>query len=492
MSHISIVFPNQLFEHHPAIGKKSKVYLVEEYLFFKEFPFHQQKIAFHRASMKAFAEHLEKKGVPVVYIDSTDPRSDVRILIKYLAENGMNELQIVEVTDNWLEKRIKESCKKYQVVLQVHSSPMFLNTLSELASYFTGKKRLRQTDFYIEQRKRRQILLDAEGKALGGRWTYDSDNRKKYPKKKRVPKLDYALNDKHYSEARTYVKKHFSDHPGVMDESIQYPVDFEQSKRWLDHFLFERFHDFGTYQDAIVAEEPTLHHSLISPMLNVGLLTPGFVIEKSINHYRAHQIPLNSAEGFVRQILGWREFLRGVYHFQGSFQRTRNFWGFKRKIPPSFWEGSSGLFPVDLSIQKINKSAYAHHIERLMILGNIMLLAEFDPDEVYRWFMSLFIDAYDWVMVPNVYGMSQFADGGLFATKPYISGSNYLTKMSDLPKGEWESEWTALFWRFIHKHRKVLSKNSRLTMLIRTFDRMPAEKQKSMLQQAGKVLNRWN
>jgi deoxyribodipyrimidine photolyase-related protein len=225
-------------------------------------------------------------------------------------------------------------------------------------------------------------------------------------------------------------------------------------------------------------------------MLNVGLLTPTEILDQAIAFAVENNIPLNSCEGFIRQILGWREFIRGVYEAKGTQERTTNYWKFKRKIPTSFWNGITGIPPVDNTIKKVLATGYCHHIERLMVLGNFMLLCEFDPDEVYRWFMELFIDAYDWVMVPNVYGMSQFADGGLMATKPYISGSNYLMKMSDYEKGDWQPIWDGLFWRFMNTHRDFFLKNPRLGMLVKTFDKMPESKQEQHIQMANAYLER--
>ena len=224
-------------------------------------------------------------------------------------------------------------------------------------------------------------------------------------------------------------------------------------------------------------------------MLNTGLLTPQFIVDEALQYASNHEIPINSLEGFIRQIIGWREFIRAVYELKGKEERTKNYWGFTRKIPASFWNGTTGIEPVDNTIKKVLATGYCHHIERLMVLGNFMLLCEFDPDDVYRWFMELFIDAYDWVMVPNVYGMSQFADGGLMATKPYISGSNYLMKMSDYKKGEWQNVWDGLFWRFMHTHRTFFLKNPRLGMLVRSFDKMPDIKQKAHLNNAAQFLN---
>jgi deoxyribodipyrimidine photolyase-related protein len=217
-------------------------------------------------------------------------------------------------------------------------------------------------------------------------------------------------------------------------------------------------------------------------MLNIGLLTPLQVIETSLQYAEQNNIPFNSVEGFVRQIIGWREFIRGIYVVKGSEERTRNYWQFNKKIPASFYNGTTGIEPIDVVIKKVLKTGYCHHIERLMILGNFMLLNEYHPDEVYQWFMELFIDSYDWVMVPNVYGMSQFADGGLMASKPYISGSSYVLKMSHYKKGDWCDTWDALFWEFMNKQRAFFSSNPRLGMLLKTYDKMSEEKRNNYKQ----------
>jgi deoxyribodipyrimidine photolyase-related protein len=240
--------------------------------------------------------------------------------------------------------------------------------------------------------------------------------------------------------------------------------------------------EFGPYEDAILGENSWLHHSVLTPMLNAGLITPQEIIDRSLVYAEKHHIPINSTEGFIRQIIGWREFIRGMYMAKGSDQRNGNFWGFTKKIPDSFYTGTTGIDPVDITIKKVLQTGYCHHIERLMVLGNFMVLCEFDPGEVYRWFMEMFIDAYDWVMVPNVYGMSQFADGGLMASKPYISGSNYLLKMSNFKKGRWQDVWDGLFWRFMDVHRDFFLSNPRLGMLVHTFDKMPDEKRQKHLE----------
>ena len=214
------------------------------------------------------------------------------------------------------------------------------------------------------------------------------------------------------------------------------------------------------------------------------------MIDRAIEYAEKANIPVNSLEGFVRQILGWREYIRAVYEAKGVEERTRNYWQHTRKIPISFWAGKTGIAPVDDAIRGLLNTGYNHHIERLMILGNFMLLCEFDPDEVYRWFMTMYIDSYDWVMVPNVYGMSQYADGGLMSTKPYISGSNYILKMSNYQKGEWSEIWDGLFWRFIHKHYESFSKNPRMSMMAVQVAKMDSTKLNEHLKKANDFLEK--
>ncbi|MGB3465560.1 MAG: cryptochrome/photolyase family protein, partial [Cyclobacteriaceae bacterium] len=323
---------------------------------------------------------------------------------------------------------------------------------------------------------------------VGGKWSYDDENRKKYPKKKTPPTVSFPDNDEYWKEAVVYVEENFKNNPGKLPESPLYPHTPKSAKNWKKQFFDQRFHGFGDYEDAIVEKESFLHHSILTPMLNVGLLNPIGIIEEAVAYGEENNIPINNVEGFVRQIMGWREFIRGMYEVKGVESRNSNFWGFDRKIPDSFYDGSTGIVPVDETIKKILKTGYCHHIERLMILGNFMLLCEFHPKEVYRWFMELFIDAYDWVMVPNVYGMSQFADGGFFATKPYISGSNYVKKMSDYANGDWQKSWDGLFWRFMHINRDFFMGNPRLKMLIGSYDRMSQEKQEAHLKAAEEFL----
>lgn len=228
---------------------------------------------------------------------------------------------------------------------------------------------------------------------------------------------------------------------------------------------------------------------MLSSSINSGLLSPHEVLKSTLEYAQANDIPLNSLEGFIRQLIGWREYVRAVYLLKGVEERTKNYFGFSRPLPAGFWNATTYIDPVDSVVGRLLKKSYSHHIERLMIMGNFMLLLEIDPDEVYRWFMTMYIDAYDWVMVPNVYGMSQFADGGMMSTKPYISSSNYLFKMSDFKKGQWSVTWDALFWRFVVVHADVFENNQRMSFLMRTWAAMDIKKKNGHLAVAGQYLD---
>jgi deoxyribodipyrimidine photolyase-related protein len=484
-----ILFPHQLFEQNPLIEKADTIYLVEEWLYFKQFNFHQQKIFFHRASMKAYHSHLVALNIKVEYIDAFNDLSDIRNLVPHLKSIGVDGFAYIDTTDQWLEQRMQKACEQHGVIAHKNNSPLFLLTSEENVRYFSGRKRMFQTDFYKNQRQQRNILMDTDKIPMGGKWTFDDENRLKYPKGKTPPPVHFLASNQLHDEAAQYVRQYFPDNYGNLNPQFIYPTNFADSKQWLKTFFATRFAAFGAYEDSIVTKEIFLHHGVLTPMLNVGLLTPQYVIDEALAYASAHDIPINSLEGFIRQILGWREFIRAVYELKVNEERTRNYWGFTRKIPASFWNGTTGIEPIDSTIKKILETGYCHHIERLMVLGNFMLLCEFDPNEVYRWFMEMFIDAYDWVMVPNVYGMSQFADGGLMSTKPYISGSNYLMKMSDYPKGDWQAVWDGLFWRFMHVHRDFFLRNPRLGMLVKTFDKMPEQKRQLHVNNADRFLD---
>jgi deoxyribodipyrimidine photolyase-related protein len=487
----TLIFPHQLFEHHPALDQKRKVILVEEWLYFRQFSFHQHKLVLHRASMRAFADRLLQQGYEVMYIDGLMKEQDCRKLIPYLQQQGVKHLYWVDTEDNWLEKRIRSSVAHAEMQTTILRSPNFITTQEEFTAFFSARRRYFQTDFYVWQRKRFKILVNQQEEPQGGQWSYDADNREKFNGQIPIPRLPTAEADDHIAEAIAYVQKQYPNNPGDAS-TFAYPVTYASAKAWLQDFLTHRFKYFGPYEDAMVPAENILFHSVLTPMLNIGLLDPREIINAAIKYAKENNIPINSLEGFIRQVIGWREFIRAIYQLEGGKQRTRNYFGYHRKIPASFWDATTGIVPVDTVIRHILKDGYTHHINRLMVLGNFMLLCEFDPDEVYQWFMEMFVDAYDWVMVPNVYGMTQYADGGLMATKPYISGSNYLMKMGSWPKGPWQGTWDALFWRYVHVNRETLGGNHRLGMMVRTFDKFSKEKQDKLLAAAEDFLSGLN
>lgn len=488
MSSISLVFPSQLYSVNQALDLNREVYLVEEHLFFNQFRFHKVKLQFQRASLKSYSEQLVNSGYKLNYIDAQSPLSDIRQLLAHLHSIGVKEVHYTDPTDYLLERRLKRVAEKLKMKLIVYDNPSFINKKEHNKAYFGSKSSYFQTDFYIKQRKRLEILVESGGTPIGGKWSFDTENRLKFPKNKTAPPIRFSQSNKYWVEAEDYVSKHYSDNPGQTSQYWVYPIDEAQSHTWLNNFFIERFKNFGVYEDAIVKNEHLLYHSMLTPMLNSGLLNPNYVVEQALQVAVKEDIPINSREGFIRQVISWREFIRGIYEEQGNKQRLKNFWGFNRPIPKSFYDGTTGIPPIDQTIKKVLATGYCHHIERLMVLGNFMLLCEFSPDAVYQWFMEMFIDSYDWVMVPNVYGMSQFADGGIMCTKPYISGSNYILKMSDYSKGPWCEVWDALFWRFIATHEEYFKKNFRMAFMLKTWEKMSIDKQEQHLLKAEAYL----
>jgi len=437
--------------------------------------------------MKKYYDYCLEYFDEVEYINSTDKNSDITVLLDKLSKSNIKKINYIDPCDNWLEKRINNV---NSIKLNRIESLQFLNTETENQIFFnSSKKKYFQTSFYKLQRKKMNILM-VGNEPKGDKWTYDDENRKKYPKSKTPPSITYPKEIKEFfEEGINYVNTYFSENYGVLNGAISYPTDFTSAKNWFNDFLNERFAEFGDYEDAIVEKEAILNHSLLSPLINSGLLTPKYVIDELNKYGIKKNIPINSFEGIVRQIIGWREFIRGIYIAKGSIERTRNFWNFDKKMPKAFYNATTGIKPIDDCINKVNDNAYLHHIERLMVIGNFMFLCEIHPDDVYKWFMEFFIDSYDWVMVPNVYGMSQFADGGLMSTKPYISSSNYIMKMSDYKKGDWQRIWDGLYWRFIYKNQSFFQSNPRLSMMVRTLSKMDKQKLDSHLKISEEYLS---
>jgi (6-4)DNA photolyase len=462
-----VIFPHQLFKKSPVIEPKSMIFLVEAPRYFNEFNFHKKKLVLHRASMKAYENYLKEKGFTVHYI----PFNKYESLFQQLKKKKFTELHYIDPVDISFEDKFITKLNRAIQEIICYETPAFLSSIEWLESVFKKSDHYRMYPFYVKQRKRLDILLTKSGDPIGGKWSFDKENRQPLPKNIEIPEIWQPEPNEFIEEALIYVDKYFGKNPGTT-ENFLYPINFTDAQSWLNDFLKKRFEFFGAYQDAILIDDDFLFHSVLSPLLNIGLLTPEDVINKALAYADKHKTPINSVEGFARQIIGWREFVRAVYIFEEKKQRRKNYFRNNRKLPKSFWEATTDIKPIDDTINKVLDIAYVHHIERLMVLGNFMLLCEFKPNEVYKWFMELFIDAYDWVMVPNVYGMSQFADGGLMTTKPYLSSSNYICNMSNYSKNEWSTIWDALYWHFLHKYQKKLKTIPRMQMNYFVFDKM--------------------
>ena len=494
---ILLIFPNQLFKKHPGLKlDPERVALLEHPLFFGDLhhpvDFHLQKLWLHRATMQRHREELASQGFDVAYIDHDFKPDFLKRQIKQLLKDTDNQIATVEPVDFLLSKRLKRVCKELNADLVFLPNPMFLSSDEENRKYRSGKKRWFMADYYKWQRKRLDVLMEGET-PMGGKWSYDEENRKKLPKKllRTIPPLLELKRDKYDSNAANYVRTNFPENPGSL-ENLYYPSSHKSAEKWLTHFVKHRLTAFGDYEDAIVEGESWLWHSVLTPMLNIGLLTPDQILKSVLKHSDRNDVPLNSLEGFVRQVIGWREFMRATYQDLGVTMRTTNHWHHHRKMPQSFYNAETGIPPVDDVITRINDTGYCHHIERLMVLGGFMFLCEIEPDDIYRWFMELFIDSYDWVMVPNVYAMSQNADGGNITTKPYFSGSAYIRKMSHYSKGEWCDIWDGLYWRWIWNHADTLAKNPRWAMMCSMARKMDSEKMQRHISVAEEYLSRQN
>ncbi len=493
MNKLLLVFPNQLFDIKNQIFQTKNIALIEDSLFFGfdeqwKQKFHCQKIIFHKASMEAYKENLSKKRLNVIYIKHKRG-SRTEDSLNYLAKKGFNHFITYESYDWSLEKRIKEFCLKNNFILEIIKNEMTLTHDKLVEDLLTKKTINGMQTFYKKQRKDLNILIEPDGSPTGGEWSFDKMNRKKLPDRIKVPIIPVVKKNVHLEKAIRDVSINYKDYYGT-HKKFNYPITHQDAEEWLDNFLVQRLNLFGDYEDAISSKHRILWHSVISPLINSGLLTPKQIITKTKEFYKSNKIGINSYEGFIRQIIGWREFTLIIYKRYGLELRNGNFWEFEDKpIPSSFYTGQTGIKPIDDSIKNILETGYAHHIERLMIIGNFMLLCRFHPNQVYKWFMELFIDSYDWVMVPNVYGMSQFSNGGLFTTKPYISGSNYIRKMSNYGTDEWCKTWDGLFWTFIDDYKNKLNKQYRLSMLIRTLEKMDINKRLTHRQNAAVFLS---
>lgn len=488
-SHVRLVLPHQLFEDQLDAAEGTVFVLVEHDLMFRQYAFHTQKLVLHRASMRRFADRLREAGREVEVVETDADTTSRAALGRVLARLAPTSVTVYDVVDDWLSRDLTATLADAGHELtpaEVLETPGFLTTRAQLADHFGGRSARMQT-FYTHQRRRLDVLVEADGSPVGGKWSYDEDNRKKLPKAHPVPPVRAPERHPAVDEAIAWVSEAFPDNPGRA-EGFAWPTSHDEAEAAYEQFLAERFAEFGPYEDAISAQHGFVFHALLTPGLNTGLISPVHVLRRALEvgePARADGVPLASLEGFVRQVIGWREYMRATYHLYGARMRSGNRLGHTRPLGPGWWDASTGLDPVDHVIEKVLETGYAHHIERLMVLGNATCLLRADPEAVYEWFMEMFIDAYDWVMVPNVYAMSQFAAGDAITTKPYVSGSNYLRKMSDLPRGEWCDVWDALYWTFVRDHREVFETNPRSRMMTRHYDGLDPAKKAAHTRLAG-------
>ncbi len=489
-----IVLGNQLFPlEHIKKTKVSKVFMAEDLGLTTNHKHHKLKILMFLWSMRQYRDNLIKNGYTVFYnsIDEEsfhDKYEDK--LLRVIKDNNIEKLKYFEIEDNDFEDKIVNFINKQNIHKEEIQTPMFLTSRKEFFEFAKEQKKLiRMASFYQKIRTKMNILIDENNKPIGGKWSYDEDNRKKIPKNTLIPKIPYIKNNNDINELKSIINVKFKNHPGLLN-NLWMPTNREESLNWLDDFFKEKFFNFGNYEDAVVSENNFLFHSAISPILNMGLLTPNEVIQKALEFAKLNSIPINSLECFIRQIIGWREFIRGIYHYKGEEEQTSNFWNHNRKLTIDWYEGTTGITPLDDAIKDCIKYGYTHHIPRLMIICNIMNLSKIDPNEIYKWFMEMFVDSSDWVMVPNVYGMGTFADGGIFATKPYSCGSNYILKMSNYKKDEWCDIVDGLYWMFMNDNIAFFKSNPRLAILVNSLDRMNEDRKQMIFDKASDFIEK--
>ena len=482
-----VILGNQLFD--PKILKKNncnEVFMAEDYELCTYFKHHKLKLFLFLTAMREYRDELKNKSISVNYFELSNRKVDetyIDCLIKFLKDRGILEINIFEIEDTSFEKHFLKALAEVDVEVNIIKSPMFLFERNDFVSMAKGKKVYRMSSFYQKARKNMKILMDENNKPIGGKWSFDEENRKKIPKNVTPPEMTTFKESKYSDEVKNLINSNFDDHPGNLND-IWFPVDRAGAQKQLDNFLKVRFENFGIYEDAMLENKNFLFHSCISPFMNIGLLTPDRVIGKTLQYAEKNRIPMNSVEGFVRQIIGWREFIRGIYHEEGEVQINSNYWKHTKKLTQSWYDGTTGIDPLDDCIKTTLKDGYIHHIPRLMVISNIMNLCGIDPREIYKWFMEMYIDSSDWVMVPNVFGMATYADGGMMSTKPYTCGSNYILKMSNYKRGDWCDTLDGLYWKFTEKNRKFYENNPRLALLVRSLDRLEPSRKKHIFIQA--------
>ncbi|MGL6342340.1 MAG: cryptochrome/photolyase family protein [Waterburya sp.] len=468
-----------------------QIILIESGNYARQRPYHQQKLVLVWSAMRHFAKELETNGWQVTYKIATDFVTPLKAWIK---EYQITELQITTPCDRPFLKLIQSldlNCK-----LTFLPDNHFLWSPEDFNTWAKSRKKLLMEDFYREGRKRFNVLMD-DKKPVGGKWNYDQENRKPPKKKLQTPAPLTFEPDTITQEVIAWVKQEkFSNYGKI--QPFNWAVTRQQAQQVLTHFVQTSLPMFGTYQDAMLTGEYTLWHSLISPYLNLGLLEPMEVIDAVETAYYQQELPLNSVEGFIRQVMGWREYMHGIYYFQPANYSQNNWFDHQKPLPEFFWDANkTEMNCLRQTLNQVESIAYGHHIQRLMILNNFALIAGISPQEIENWFHSAFIDAYDWVMQTNVIGMGQFADGGILASKPYAASANYINKMSDYCSncqynksdrtGEKACPFNFFYWDFLDRHRDRLKSLGRMNLVLNHLQRLES----SELEQINSLASQW-
>ncbi len=461
---------------------------------------HKKKVAFILSAMRHFADTLCEEGISVDYVSLDDPENIgnftgevARAVTRHDAERlivtAPGEFRVLEEMQNWETD--------FGIAVEIRQDDRFLCSPEMFKRWAAGRKQLRMDFFYREMRRHHDVLM-VEGKPIGGKWNYDIENRERPDPSRQVPAPLQFLPDETSQTVLELVENYCADHFGELEE-FGFAVTRKQALQVLDHFIVNRLPVFGTFQDAMIEGEPWMYHSHIGFYLNVGLLGPGEVITSVQNAYEMGIAPLNSVEGFIRQILGWREFVRGIYWLKMPGYASQNFLAADRPLPDFFWTGDTQMNCLRQSIGQTQKYAYAHHIQRLMVIGNFALLTGLAPKFVNEWYLIVYADAFEWVELPNVSGMVLFADGGYLASKPYAAGGAYINRMSNYcqncryrvaeKNGSDACPFNYLYWHFLIKNRDKLGNNARLGMIYRSLDRMSEEKQQTIMDDSRHFLN---
>ncbi|MFZ4115518.1 MAG: cryptochrome/photolyase family protein [Chthoniobacterales bacterium] len=474
-------------------------------LFFCEFvesspSHHQKKIAFELACMRHFASTLQEQGFQISYIPFTKDQKPSTLIEEIRKAYGKGSYKKIIITEP-SEWSVLEEIKKLQrdIPIDILPDDRFLAAKSDFQSWANGKKQLRMEYFYREMRRKHYILIDASGKPEGGKWNFDQENRKPLKGRPSFPKRLKHQKSSLLQEVLALVEKNFSHHFGTL-QPFHYAVTREEALLELEDFTEYVLPFFGDYQDAMLANEPYLYHSLLSSYLNIGLLLPLEICEKAQEAYYQGKAPLNAVEGFIRQILGWREFIRGIYWLYMPDYGELNFLKAKRSLPSFYWTGKTKMFCVKEAVTHTEEHAYSHHIQRLMITGNFALLAGLDVKEVQQWYLGVYSDAYEWVEMPNTLGMALFGDGGIVGSKPYAASGKYIHRMSNycekcyydpnLLTGDRACPLNALYWDFMARHAPQLKNFQRMNYMLSTWNQFPSEKKEAIQQQAKKLFSK--